>query len=104
MARKLTGLEANLYDALHTLFSKEEIANVCFELNFDSEDLDSASKQRMAHDLVALAASAGRANQLARLILRERPNARVFQAWSADDARGKPKLYSAEVWDDPTVG
>lgn len=104
MARKLSGLEANLCEALHTLFSKEEIANLCFELNFDSEDLDSASKQRMAHDLVLLAASAGRANQLARLILRERPNARVFQIQSASDSSGKPKLYRAETWDDPTVG
>ncbi len=104
MARKLTGIEANLYDALHTLFSKEEIANVCFELNFDSEDLDSASKQGMAHDLVALAASASRVNQLARLILRERPNAHVFQARPSNDTGGKPKPYRAETWDDPTVG
>jgi Effector-associated domain 7 len=105
MARKPSDLEANLYDALHKLFSKEEIASLSWELNIDGEDLDGSSKQAMARDLVEHAAAGGKTNHLARLVTRERPNAQLFKPrFRLFGRRDAPKPYRVEDWDEPTVG
>lgn len=78
MPRKPTDLEWNLYDALRALFSKEEIASIAWELRIDVEDLEAGSKQLLARSLIEHAAAYGRTNQLAQVVLRERPHARVY--------------------------
>ncbi|MCX6017942.1 MAG: hypothetical protein NTZ50_05450 [Chloroflexi bacterium] len=78
MTRKPTNLELNVYEALHQLFSKEEIASIAWELRIDVEDLNTTTKQSMSRELIEYAAACGRTNQLAQLVLRERPHARVY--------------------------
>jgi hypothetical protein len=104
MPRRPSPLEANARDALYLLFSKEEIGNLCFELGFDKEDLADGAKQTMAQNLVEMAVSAGRINYLARLILRDRPNAKLFHARAERSDNGASRLYRASEWDEPTVG